>query len=361
MRSSYDVLVHIPSLQGGGAERVAVELARYFVTQGWTVAFFVHHPGVDYALPAGIDVLVANQRGHIRRVVELRALLKRVEVRALLSLLPYANLVSLFACCGLERRPRLIVSEHSSYADFRASSVKEHAKFALLALLYRRSDAIVAVSGGVADDLRGRLGPVARSRIAVIHNPCFIADGYVPRLPTNGEDGRTILAVGRLVTQKGFDVLIRAFCRVKAHRPNTRLMIVGEGTERGSLEALIQCLNLGAHVTLPGFTRDIAHAYRQADLFVCSSRVEGFGNVIVEALSFGLPVVSTACRHGPGEILEGGRYGALVPVDDEHALADAMVQALDADVDPLRQVARAREFALDAIGARYADIAGLVA
>lgn len=359
MKTSYDILFHIPSLQGGGAERVAVEVARYFAQQGWSVAFFIHHADLDYALPEGVDVFVARKSGHLQRVVELRNLLKQVEVRVILSFLPYANLISLFARLWAGFRVRLIVSEHSSYADFRPSNVKERIKFALLAHLYQRSDVIVAVSSGVADDLRRRLTGAAKDKISVIYNPCYIPDAFVPRLfpDSSRRTTLTVLAVGRLVQQKGFDVLIKAFCLVKQRVPNARLRIVGEGADRAKLEALVKYLCLSEHVTLAGFTRNVADEYRRADLFVCSSRTEGFGNVIVEALSFGLPIVSTACKHGPEEILEGGQYGVLVPVENDEALAEAIVVALRNPVDAGKQLARARDFSLEAIGAQYAKAA----
>lgn len=358
MKTSYDILFHIPSLQGGGAERVAVELARYFVEQRKSVAFFTHHADLDYTLPEGVDVVAAQESGHLQRVKELRALLRQVEVRVIVSFLPYANLISLFARFFGGFHGRLVVSEHLSYADFRPSGVKERLKFSLLAHLYQRSDAIVAVSHGVGEDLRRRLKGAAKEKISVIHNPCYILGPSV-QPSSRHHSGRTVLAVGRLVPQKGFDVLIGAFREVNRRMPDVRLVIVGEGPDRTKLETLVTQFGLSNQVSLPGFTRNIVYEYQQADLFVCSSRFEGFGNVIVEALSFGLPIVSTACKHGPDEILESGRYGALVPVDDETALAEAIVSALGRPVDGDTQRARARDFSLGAIGSQYAKVMGL--
>jgi glycosyltransferase involved in cell wall biosynthesis len=360
MKKSYDVVLHIPSLKGGGAERVAVELARYFVACGKSTAFFIHDEELAYDLPAGADVIVAHRTGHLQRVAEFRAFLKKVHVSVVVSFLPYANLISLLANIGLTRRPRLIVSEHLSYAEFGPSGIKERVKFALLDCLYQRSDAIVAVSTGVAEDLRQRLPRSAARKVIVIHNPCYVPNAISLRA-SRDRSAPTVLAVGRLVRQKGFDVLVAAFSDITNKIENAQLIILGEGPERAALEAQIERLGLKANVTLRGFSRNVADEYRRADLFVCSSRAEGFGNVIVEALSFGLPVVSTACKHGPAEILDEGRYGTLVPVGDEAALSTAIVTALETPVDAETQIARARDFALDAIGARYMKVAGFAA
>jgi glycosyltransferase involved in cell wall biosynthesis len=358
MKQSYDVLLHIPSLRGGGAERVAVEVARYFIQQGNSTVFFIYDGTSSYDLPQGADVIVAGSVGHVRRVAEFRVLLSKIEVRAVVSFLPYANLISLLANIGLKRRPRLVVSEHRSYGRFNSVGIKERVKFAILKGLYKRSDSIVAVSRSVAEDLRQRLSKRAARKIVVINNPCCIQKNVLSERMHNVAS-RTILAVGRLVTEKGFDVLLAAFRNVSNRVEGVRLLIVGEGPCRAELEAQIDHLGLGAIVAMPGFSRNVADEYQQARLFVCSSRTEGFGNVLVEALSFGLPIVSTACG-GPDEILAGGRYGVLVPVDDETALADAIVNALETTVDHEAQTARSRDFSLDVIGAHYAKVAGLI-
>jgi len=359
-KPAYDVILHIPSLQGGGAERVAIEIARYFIQQKKAVAFFLHDGDIAYDLPADTDVFVAQSTGHLQRAGELRTLLKQRTVHALVSFLPYANLISLLANAGRKRHTRLVLSEHLSYSGLHCKNIAERLKFVLMCCCYWRSDAIIAVSAGVAKDLRDRLyGPI-RQKIVVIHNPCHLTDEPIPS-QVRHRTSQTILAVGRLVAQKGFDILIRAFDIVRQNMPGVRLVIVGEGPERATLEALVEQLALHDDVSLPGFTKNIASEYRRADLFVCSSRTEGFGNVIVEALSFGLPVVSTACPHGPAEILDGGRYGILAPVDDPHALAQSILLGLDTPVDPGRQRARARQFSLDVIGAQYAQVEGLTA
>lgn len=358
MTQNREVIFHIPNLLGGGAERVAVEVARHFVARGVSTVLFVHKGQNAYALPKGVEVVVARRTGHVGRLFEFRGLIRRRNPDAVLSFLPYANLISLFANFGLKKKVRLILSEHLTVVGEHTRGFMSRCKWALRHYLYQKSDAIVAVSEGVASDLRNTLAGDARKKISVIYNPCFIPDAILDARG-DAQGRKTILAVGRLCDDKGFDVLIGAFNRIRPKIGDARLIIAGEGPSREKLERLISGLGLSDFISLPGFTNDVRSLYRNADLFVCSSRREGFGNVIVEALSFGLSIVSTRCPHGPDEILEDGRFGRLVAVDDEQGLANAIIESLASRSDPKAQVARAREFSLDVIGDRYLKQVGL--
>jgi len=146
-----------------------------------------------------------------------------------------------------------------------------------------------------------------------------------------GEGGaKKILAIGRLSYEKNYPQLIIAFAQI-VKKFNLKLMILGEGPERKSLEILIHQYNLQDKVLMPGFITNTSLFYQNADLYILSSRTEGFPNVLLEALSFGLKIISTNCPSGPSEILEGGKYGTLVPVNDNHALAIAIEKALVED------------------------------
>jgi len=161
--------------------------------------------------------------------------------------------------------------------------------------------------------------------------------------------------VGRLAVQKDFPTLLRAFARLRAARP-ARLMILGEGDRRSELEQLASALGISADVRLPGFVENPLAYMRRAAVFVLSSIYEGFGNVLVEALACGCPIVSTDCPGGPAEILEHGRFGRLVPVGDVAALGDALLATLAAPRESEALVARARDFSAAVIADRYLGV-----
>jgi len=221
--------------------------------------------------------------------------------------------------------------------------------------VYPWADAIVAVSNGVADDLSLTAG-IPRERITTIYNPVVMPElhekaraalnhpWFAPGTPP------VLLGAGRLVAQKDFTTLIKAFARVRAVRP-ARLMILGEGEQRGSLEGLARELGVSADVTLPGFVLNPFPYMARASVFVLSSAWEGLPGVLIQALACGCPVVSTDCPSGPVEILENGKYGPLVPVGDDEVLAQAILSVLNTLPDRDRLRAQAAMFSM----ARAAD------
>jgi glycosyltransferase involved in cell wall biosynthesis len=199
---------------------------------------------------------------------------------------------------------------------------------------YPWADGIVAVSQGVGDDL-AQFVDLNGKPIHVIYNPVVRPELHdLARLPLDhpwfrpGEPP-VVLGVGRLNPQKDFGTLIRAFAKVVRTR-EARLLILGEGAQRDELEALVKELNLQQQISLPGFANDVYAYMSRASLFVLSSKWEGLPGVLIEAMCCGAPVVSTDCPSGPREILQDGKYGDLVPMDDADALADAIATNLDA-------------------------------
>ena len=240
-----------------------------------------------------------------------------------------------------------------------AQSGKRHDKSlpGLARHFYRHADSIIAVSNGVADDL-AQLIAVPRSRITTIYNPVFSSElaarsheplahaWLTPHAPP------VVLGIGKLKPQKDFACLIRAFARVRAVRP-ARLIILGDGAQRESLLALARQLQVAPDVELPGFVANPFAYLARARVFVLSSAWEGLSNVIIEALACGCPVVSTDCPSGPAELLDHGRYGGLVPVGDDEALARTIVQTLDNPPDRQQLQTRASEFSIERAAAEY--------
>jgi glycosyltransferase involved in cell wall biosynthesis len=225
---------------------------------------------------------------------------------------------------------------------------------------YRRLDAVAVLTSHEARTYRALLDG-APTRVAHIPNALAPAER-----PASTLDAAEVVAAGRLNSQKGFDLLIAAFAIVAARQPSWRLRIYGSGPERPRLQLQIDALGLAGNVTLEGRHPQLGQAMAAASLFALSSRFEGFGMVLVEAMGAGLPVVSFDCPHGPADIISDGRDGLLVPAEDVDGLAAALL-ALIEDPDRRRRYGQAalqtaREYAITAIGPRWdrllAELAG---
>jgi glycosyltransferase involved in cell wall biosynthesis len=393
---SKHVALSVPSLAGGGAERVMLNLAAAFFARGHRVDLIVCRAKGELRdqVPDGVTlvelrrasskllsrlrVLAADPAGlasllrpiflpigassTIRYLPDLVRYLRHERPQVLLSAMTDMNLVALWAR-RLARVPtELVISEHitlSQSVQASANRRKWRYRFLppLLARTYPWAEAIIAVSAGVADDL-STVAEIPRERILTIYNPVVTPDlgeksramcdhpWFAPGSPP------VLLAVGRLAAQKDFPTLLRAFARVQRVRP-LRLLLLGEGEERTKLEALVRELGVAADVALPGFVLNPFSYMARAAVLVLSSLYEGLPTVVIEALACGCPVVSTDCPSGPAEILEGGRYGALVPVGDVEAMAKAIHAALDGAHDAERLKARAAEFSLERAAERY--------
>jgi glycosyltransferase involved in cell wall biosynthesis len=219
---------------------------------------------------------------------------------------------------------------------------------------YARFDGLVVLTGEDERDYRSLLGD-GSTRIARIPNALPELGGGVASL-----DAPVVVAAGRLTGQKGFDLLIQAFALVVREEPSWMLRIYGDGSARGELERLIASLGLGSSVSLMGTTTDIGSALAEASVFALSSRFEGFGMVIVEAMSKGLPVVSFNCPRGPAEIISDGVDGLLVPAQDVEALAAALLEVIRSPSLRRRMGAagleKARSFSPDRIGERWDEL-----
>jgi glycosyltransferase involved in cell wall biosynthesis len=248
---------------------------------------------------------------------------------------------------------RIVLSEHihSSSHDPRFNPWAHHHLLPVLRRAYLKADAIVTVSDGLADDLAAH-GQIPRDRIARVYNPVVGSDLLLkasqpldhPWFAAGAPP--VILGAGRLHPQKDFATLIRALAALRSRRP-ARLVILGARTDAEyavALQALAAELGVAQDVEMPGFAHNPFAFMSRAAVFVLSSRYEGLGNVLIEALACGTPVVSTDCPSGPAEVLDGGRFGPLVPVGDVAALGRAIEGLLDDPPTPQSLRARAGRF-----------------
>lgn len=344
----------------GGITPVVTALAGGLCAAGAGVELVTFARGDPRArLPAPHPRLTVHNLGPGRRWQHARRLQDYLAERRPQALLAAGHRANLLAAGRAGGAGRVVLSVHNTLTPglHRLGPLRRALRLRALRAWYPRADAIVCVSAGVAADLI-RLVPHARERVAICHNPIDgtrtePAAGLHPWLADG--DGTVIIGAGRLTVQKDFATLIAAFARLE-QRPPPRLMILGEGPERARLERLAARLGVAERVALPGFVPNPRAHMAAAALFVLSSRWEGFGNVLVEAMAAGTPVVATDCPSGPGEILEGGALGALVPVADAAALAEAMHHALQAPKAAQRLRERAADFAPERVAKRYLEL-----
>lgn len=357
------IALYVPSLRGGGAERVMVNLANGFAARGHPVDLIVAKAEGPYLehLTEKVRLVDLKVGRVIKSLPGLVHYLRAEKPAVLLSAMGHANVVAAIARLASRAPTRVVISEHSNLSISRknARSFWGRNMIWLMRWTYRRVDGVVTVSGGVADDLVEQLS-LHKDEVAVVYNP--IVDQSLVRLSGadpchqwfESQDVPVILSVGRLEPPKDFPTLLEAFAKLRRSR-DVRLVILGEGSLSSQLKELARRLGVSMNVDLPGFVDNPYAFMRKADLFVLSSAWEGFGNVLVEAMACGTPVVSTACPSGPDEILENGRWGRLVPVGDVDALAAAMAATLDENEHP-DVATRAGEFSVDRAVDGYLEV-----
>jgi glycosyltransferase involved in cell wall biosynthesis len=324
-----------PALEGGGAERVLLNLAVGLITEGIRV---------DVVLASATGVFLA-QLPREARVIDLKAsrigssvlplarYLREVRPDALLAFQDHTAVAAIAAAAISRSRTPIFPAIHSTWTKMLETGGRRQQVLACIAsLAYRHAAGVITVSDGAAESLVSCLG-VERSRVHVIYNPVITGDLFLKAEVAVGHpwfkagQPPVILGIGRLTRAKDFATLVASFAHLRAHSP-ARLMILGEGEERSALETLIRNLGISDDVALPGFVDNPYPYLRQSAVFVLSSAWEGLPTVLIEALALGAPIVSTDCPSGPAEILRNGSYGSLVPVGDVEAMSDAIYKAI---------------------------------
>ncbi len=335
----------ISSLGAGGAERVMSILANRWAEQGHQVRlitlapcrsdFFALHAGVKRV---GLDLMGASRcplqalAGNLRRLAGLRRALAASRPQVVISFMDRTNVLTLLASRGLGLP--VVVAEHTNPWLAPLGGV-----WGLLRrLLYPQADRVLAVNQEGADFLKGWVEP---RRVQVMPNPVPPEIGDSAPMPPGKWPGleRTVLGMGRLSPEKGFDILIRAFAACRFRHPTWRLLILGEGPQRGFLERLVRSLGLGGVVALPGNLPRPYGLLERCGVFVMPSRYEGFPCGLLEAMACGAPVVASDCSSAVGRIIASEQEGLIVPRDDSAALARAL-DRLMADPDRRRALGR---------------------
>lgn len=314
-------------MASGGAERVAAILCNHWAAKGWDVtlatlddgtapAFYPVTREVDRAaLGLPRNGLVARWRDTLGRVGRVRRLMRELRPDAVLSFIDETNVIALLAARG--SGIPVVVAERIDPSVHRIPL-----RWSVLRRwTYPQARAVVVQTAAAAAYVSEAWG----IRALVVPNPVPRPPGRAPRAAGDGTR-RRIVAMGRLEPQKGFDLLVAAFASIATERSGWDLAILGDGPGRPAIERSIRDRGLEGRIALPGRTSDATGELARSDLFVLSSRFEGFPNALCEAMAGGLPVVAFDCPSGPREIVRDGVDGVLVPAEDVAALAAALAK-----------------------------------
>jgi glycosyltransferase involved in cell wall biosynthesis len=359
-------------LGGGGAEKHLLRVANHLDRERFRVSVALVKPEGEFepALAGDVKKFYLNPRRRgsttvrsLQSVGPLRRLIEAERPDLVFSVIDLVNLVSVYAARTAEPRPKVVLGVQTppsiAYGSWHPVS---KLILGLMPRMYPGADAVVALSNGVAEDLAA-LVPRTRERVSVIHNAGVEPDvremARESLSPEERPDGPLVVACGRLKPLKGFAHLIDALAEVRKTVP-AHLWIIGEGEQRAELERKIERLGLKGCVRLLGFRENPYRYMAAADVFVLSSLFEGFGNVIVEAMACGAPVVATDCPYGPREIIRDGENGLLVEPASAASLARGILRVLtDGELKTrlaANGLARARDFEAESIAGEYGEL-----
>jgi len=349
------------SLGNGGAQRTIVNLATGFSELGYSVDLVLINAEGPYLrdLPPDVDIVEVEGNRALTSVPYLVRYLHNEQPDVLFSTMEYLNVVTLLSEQIATVSPKTVIRTANIRTESNSRGWKTNFQAALARRLYPRADTLVALSTDVRDEMANHYD-LKDEDISIIHNPvqvsniCHLSEADIDSDALN-KDAELLVSVGRLSEQKDMATTIRAFARLRERR-DVELAILGDGDRKADLLRLTDNLGIRDRVHFLGFVDNPFAYMRAADVFTLSSKWEGFGHVIVEAMTCGTPVVSTDCPGGPSEILDDGRYGSLVPVGDEAALADAIEQTLADPPAEERLLERATDFEYLDISKQYEQL-----
>lgn len=349
-----------------GPSLIRLELAAELMRRGIEVSVILGEDahGLAQNVPQGCEVHILGTQRLRNFISKLRDFLKAEQPDGVLASSWPFSAATVIAVKLYSLTTPVVISEHSDFRTGieRSAEFTPKDKFLLKYVskyIYNRAHRIVGVSQGVIDGLIAVAGVNERKTI-VISNPVRNFKADPPEKPEErhlresfwADATVKLLAVGRIVAEKDYEIMVEALSILK-EKGNFKLIIVGDGRLRAAVQSKIELLGLEKAILLAGESYSVSQYYDNADLFLMSSSSEGFGNVLVEALSFGLPIVSTDCQSGPAEILANGRYGILTPVGDAAAFAAGIEQALSTRIDPETQKDRAAFFSIETAADGY--------
>lgn len=353
---------------GGGVERMMVYLANNFVSRGIKVDYIVikNHGPYKKLLSENVNLIDLKKKRVLFAVFALAKYLRKNRPEVLLSAMNYVNLIAYFSNLISYTKTRLVISERSITSERLTNNISGFLFKKAIKSIYPKTYRIITISNDVKFDLVENFN-ISAEKITTIYN--MVSTNNILHSSYNKKNeiydscfndkkysSQIIVGVGRLVQYKNFKYLINAFALVQPNIPNSKLLILGEGIDRIDLENLIKKLNLNDKVKLLGFVDNIQDFLQISTLFVSTSLHEGFGNVIIEAMAAGLPVIVTDCKGGPKEIVDYGKYGDIVPLDDVNILALKITERLNKGFDKTISINRAKDFSIEKISQEYLSV-----
>ncbi|MTI80518.1 MAG: glycosyltransferase [Firmicutes bacterium] len=368
-KASPKITFFLPALDGGGAERATVNLIREFINRGLNVDLILSRAEGVYLkeIPNKCSIINLSSKRVSTSLPALTRYLQQERPNVMISGLNHANIIAVLAKQLAGVNTEIIVVEHGIYYKY-FEDIKSFKRIILTYLTrrtYSKANKIIAVSKGVANGIKNILSQNQMKNVSVIYNP--IVDKSLLSKAKQGIDEHWlqepgfsyIVSVGRLTKAKDYGTLLKAFSIVRS-KMKCRLLILGEGEERNDLVNLASELGIKSDLLMPGFVENPYKYISIADVFVMSSRWEGFGNVIVEAMACGVPVISTDCPYGPAEIIDDGKTGILTPVGDVQALSNNIYKLLkDRELNNKLTIAgkrRSEDFTVSLTADKYLDV-----
>ena len=355
------IAIVLPDLKFGGAEKLHINLAEEWRSNGHEVHFILMNKRGEFLSMVPNNVYIKSLNvNRLREVVfPLKSYLKEYRPDITLAAMWPLTSIAVVSWILSGKVGKIFLSDHVHLSSSIANEINTHMFYiqSTILLTYRLVNGVIAVSEGVKDNLI-KIGRFKKNKIKVIYNPivksnnCLYSANHDRRKMWEGDFKYNILSVAELKAQKDHKTLIKAISLLPKEL-DFRLVILGDGKLMEELRLLVKSLKLNDKVMLRGYVSNPYPWYCTADLFVLSSMWEGFGNVIVEALECGVPVVSTNCPSGPSEILDNGEYGTLVPVGDYVLLSNAIHSTLLKKVNKNKLIERSKQFTVTKISLQY--------
>jgi len=332
------LLFVISSLEGGGAERVIVNLINHLDRNKYDVLIVIFEKILDLKndLNVPIKIVCLNKKSRwdfLKIIIKLRKVINNYKPHCVISFLQYTNIVTVLSNLFQRRNYTLIISERNYPRKYLASARFRNLRRWLMSFTYKKADKIIAVSKAIKRVLEEDFD-IQSEKIKVVYNPVSIKEiifkskEIVEHPYFKDRNVQVIISTGRLVKQKRYDRLLRAFSLIIKYQEKTRLIILGKGNQKKELKSLALKLNINDYVDFVGYKSNPYAWMSKAHIFVLCSDYEGFPNVLIEAMACGVPVISTDCISGPREIITNEKDGILVPLVDEKKLAEKILDLL---------------------------------